>query len=102
MNIEEFKLILEVARDAGDGAKTIAIFYIVMPLVKSLFGIAAWLTTLTILVRAAKSIVDRWCNYARAWRAVCNLVGANRGEDSDPYSGDVDRIIAKIKNYKNK
>ena len=104
MDIEQFKMIVELLQEAGAGTKEVAIFYIVMEALPSILHFLAVSLFIVLLYKAALAIVTAVtsCNrYDIAWKATCDHAGETGDDDCwsvrvSPTDRDVRQVLDKI------
>ncbi len=95
MDTEQLKLILEVIRGAGDGAKDVAVMYLLVALVKPVLGTAAVITCVAIIGNVIRKCVSGTHECTQAWKRVAEAAG--QYPSSYPDSVDIKRVTDKLK-----
>lgn len=95
MDTEQLKLILEVIRGAGDGAKDVAVMYLLVALVKPVLGTIAGISCVWIVGNTIRKCVNATHECTQAWKRVCEAAG--QYPTSYPDSDDIKRVTDKLK-----
>lgn len=75
MDTEQLKLILEAIRGAGDGAKDVAVMYLLVALVKPVLGTAAVIACVAIIGNVIRKCVAGTNECTDAWKRVAEAAG---------------------------
>jgi len=95
MDTEQLKLILEVIRGAGDGAKDVAVMYLLVALVKPVLATGAVITCVAIVANMIRKCVVATHECTNAWKRVAEAAGEYATIYPDAH--DIKRVTDKLK-----
>jgi len=106
MDTEQLKLIIDALQGAGEGAKTIAIWWLVLPAVTKLISYTLTFTGVIIFTKLAYKLINRSINNlnTNALKNVINALDLKPDDifdyNDDVYPSRVKRILKRIEELK--
>ena len=95
MDTEQLKLILELIRGAGEGAKDVAVIYLLVTIAKPMFATFGLITCIAIISNAIRKCFLATSECSEAWKRVAEAAG--EFPTCYPDSSDIKRVTDKLK-----
>ena len=95
MNTEHLKLILELIRGAGDGAKDVAVIYLLVTIAKPMLATSCGIVITAIICATIRKCTLATSECINAWKRVAEAAG--EFPTCYPDSSDIKRVTDKLK-----